>query len=87
MHYGYLSAPMTRLLKSGYSFIRESAGLLKQEELVDISHHFRLIDTEISDMPSIAFCGCLTQLSAGAADKQKYESAHNDGQKNFTNKR
>jgi hypothetical protein len=49
-----------------YSFISEFAGLVEHQSLINVGHHFLLIDSGNSIMSSAAFGGGLTGLAEGA---------------------
>jgi hypothetical protein len=51
-----------------YPFIGEFAGLVKQQSLVYVRHHFLLINSDDALMSSIAFSGGLAGLAGAAAE-------------------
>ena len=56
-----------------YPFIAEFAGLIEQQSLVYVGHHFLLINSGNSIMPSAAFGGGLTGLAEGTtAERHEY---------------
>ena len=48
-----------------YPLIGEFAGFIEQQSLIYIGHHFLLIDSGNSIMPSTAFCSSLAGLAEG----------------------
>jgi len=72
--------------KSRYSLIGEFAGLIKEQNHVDICHHLLTIDPEIALMPSASFCCRLAQLLGCTAAGQKNQSTQNNRQNHLTYK-
>ena len=62
MQYGY------KRYELRYSFIGEFAGLVKQQSLIYVRHHFLLINSDNALMPSMAFSGGLAELAGTAAE-------------------
>ena len=57
-----------------YPFFGEFAGLVKQQNLIYVRHHFLLIYSGNALMPSMAFSGGLAGLAEAAAEGYEYQS-------------
>ena len=67
-----------------YPFIGEFAGLVKQQSLIYVRHHFLLINSDNSQMSSTAFSRRLAGLAGATAEGHESKNQQSNSQNHLT---